>query len=227
MNNSIKNLKGFVCQNATDFESKQIKMFCVHNDLPCKFHCYNPTAVVLETGWVPYGDVPWTTALLNRKIVPNYFPEFLKKDFVSRKIWTKEKWDFEKCFIKPADRHKRFTGFVTSGTWKGKRKGPFVCSEIVTFKNEWRYYVSDAKILTAHWYWGEDHLMQPAAPNLDFIKFPENWCGAVDFGELSNGKIELIESHPPFACGWYGKDINLFVEFLAVGWQWLLDKKDL
>ena len=220
-----KSISGFVCKNTTDYESQRIKMVCVKNDIPCKF---SYKVDKLDAGWIPNGDVPYVTKLLNRPLTPNYFPEFLKKDFVSRKIWHKEKWDFERCFIKPADRHKRFTGFTTTGTWKNKKKGPFVCSEIVAFKNEWRYYVSDGKVLAAHWYWGEDHLIQPDAPQvIRDIKFPTGWCAAVDFGELPDGKIELIESHPPIACGWYGKNDELFVEFLAVGWQWMLDKRDL
>ena len=46
---------------------------------------------------------------------------------------------------------------------------------------------------------------------------------AVDFGMLENGKIELIESHHPFACGWYGKNHEEYAKFLTLGWKWIND----
>jgi hypothetical protein len=144
---------------------------------------------------------------------------FFTAFFYTRKIWIEYKWPLKKISIKPADHHKRFTGFVTSGTYSGKKKGPFVCSDIVHFKNEWRYYVSYGRLIGAYWYWGD--MDDPIdAPKID-IKFPCDWCGTADFGELEDGRIELVECHPPFACGWYGRKHEEYAEFLTLGWRWI------
>jgi hypothetical protein len=55
------------------------------------------------------------------------------------------------------------------------------------------------------------------------IQWPEGWCGTADFGTLPDGKVELIECHPPIACGWYGKEHKLYAEFLAKGWKYMLN----
>jgi hypothetical protein len=209
--------KGFIIQKSTlDWEGKCLAIVAALNKIPCKF--VNNIDKV-ENGWIPSGNVPWVSSLLGKTITPDYFPEFLK-GWVTRKIWREEKWPLYKTFIKPADRHKRFTGFITSGTYSGKKKGPFICSDIVHFTNEWRYYIAYGKLIGAYWYWGDDD--EPIdAPKLD-IQWPKDWCGTADFGTMDNGKIELIESHPPFACGWYGKTHEEYAEFLTLGWRWLL-----
>jgi len=163
-------------------------------------------------------------ACIGEKVVPDYFPGFMEK-FVTRKVWREQKWPLRKVFIKPADVHKRFDGFATHGThgtYSKKKRGPFWCSEIVTFTDEWRYYVADGRLLCAHWYMGRsaDLPEPPPAPPLS-VEFPADWCGTVDLGTLPDGRLELVEAHPPFAVGWYGDDEAEFAEFTIKGWKWL------
>ena len=139
-------------------------------------------------------------------------------------MWKADKWPMhQRVFIKPADRHKRFTGFVTAGMgYKGKKSPPYWCSDIVPpFTNEWRYYIANGKILTSGWYWG-DEINTPDAPELN-ISFPEDYCGAIDFGEHKQfpGRFMLVEANEPYACGWYGdaEDRNSFTEWLIHGWH--------
>ena len=169
---------------------------------------------------IPVGTVEWCEYFLNKEVtIPDYYPDFLKNQ-LHRNVWRADKWPLgDKVFIKPSDRHKRFTGFVTSGTYRKKKKGPYWCSDIVKFTNEWRYYVADGKILTGEWYWG-DEVNTPNAPKL-CINIPNNWCGVIDFGTLDTGELALIEAQPPYACGWYGKDHKLYVDFLIKGWKYL------
>jgi len=174
-------------------------------------------------GWVPCGTVPWTSAVLGETVVPDYFPEFLRP-WVTRKVWREEKWPLYRVFIKPADEHKRFTGFVTRGTYSGKKRGPYWCSEILSFQSEWRCYVANGEMLGAHWYWGQHGVAEPPSLN---IAWPSNWCGTADFGMLHDGKIELIETNHPFSCGWYGKGIEHYAEFITLGWKWLKEKQHL
>ncbi len=211
--------KGFAVQKTTaDWEGKILAIVGALHQIPCKF-IYNINQ--MEDGYVPSGSVPWVTSIIGKPVIPDYFPEFLKP-WVTRKVWREEKWPLNRVFIKPADRHKRFNSFVTYGNYCKRKKGPFWCSDIVSFQNEWRYYVSYGKLIGAYWYWGVND--DPIdAPIID-INWPKDWCGTADFGTLPDGRIELVESHPPFACGWYGKKHEEYAEFLTLGWKWLKEK---
>jgi len=160
--------------------------------------CRSPKDCTKEC--VPCGTVKWCEKFLPKeKTVPDYYPEFLK-EHLHRKVWRADKWPLgARVFIKPADRHKRFDGFITSGGYRKKKKGPYWCSEVVTFMNEWRYYVSDGKVMIAEWYQG-DEVNEPDPPRLEF-DLPDNFCGALDFGTLKTGQLALVEANAPYACG--------------------------
>jgi hypothetical protein len=213
-----ENFQGFAIQRHHEgWEGKALTIVACLDRLPCRTFV-KPEEV--PVGWVPCGTVPWVSAVLNRPVVPHYFPKFLSQ-YVSRRIWYADKWTKERAFVKPTDRHKRFTGFIAPGGWSKKRKGPLIYSEIVSFQDEWRFYVADGRLLTAEWYWPEGSEEKPA-PVLN-IQWPDGWCGTADFGTLPDGKVELIECHPPIACGWYGKEHKLYAEFLAKGWKYMLN----
>lgn len=215
-------VKGFallssLVRSHTPKEEFAILNYCTMNKIPYKL-CNRPEDRPID--FIPCGTVEWCEKFLSKeKTIPNYFPDFLKEHF-HRKIWYTDIWPMEKgVFVKPADRHKRFTARVTIGGYRKKKKPPYVCSEVVAFTNEWRYYVADGKILTGEWYWG-DEINTPDAPILD-IKIPEDYCGALDFGTLSTGELALIEANAPYACGWYGKKHDLYVEWIIKGWNYL------
>jgi hypothetical protein len=215
--------KGFAIQKQVcDWEGKVLAIVGALNNIP--FRMVSDIKQIPD-GYIPSGTVPWVSSILGEVITPNYFPNFLNS-YVTRKVWREEKWPLRKVFIKPVDKHKKFTGFITSGTYRGRKgKGPYICSEIVKFVDEWRYYISYGRLIGAYWYWGDGDEPKEA-PKLD-IQWPENWCGTADFGILSNGNVELVECHPPFACGWYGKSsLGLqYAEFLTLGWLWLKNKE--
>jgi hypothetical protein len=172
----------------------------------------------VPTDWIPVGTVQYCEKILGTHILPDYYPGFLS-GHLYRKVWKTNEWPLgKKIFIKPADRYKRFTGFVTNGGYKGKKRSPYWCSDPVTFTNEWRYYVANGKILTGEWYQGDEE-NTPDAPGLE-IDMPKDYCGAIDFGTLDTGELALVEAHHPFACGWYGKDHQKYVKFLYWGWQY-------
>jgi hypothetical protein len=211
--------KGFAIQKSrNDWEGKCLSIVGCMQQIPCKLIL---DATQIPDGWVPSGTVEWVERALGTVVIPNYFPLFLKS-YVTRTIWLTDKWPLKKVFIKPSDRHKRFNGFITTGRYNKKKRSPYVCSEIVSFQNEWRYYVSYGKLIGAYWYLGVDDIPVDA-PKLN-IDWPENWCGTADFGTLPDGKLELVEAHPPFACGWYGKKHEEYAEFLTLGWKYLKEK---
>lgn len=167
------------------------------------------SAISEYDGEIPVGSVEFVESIIGVKI-PNYYPSFLNDNFYRniRLIESIEELDDEESvFIKPADRHKRYDALIVSGIDKYApiyyewQVGPHWASSIVHFKEEWRYYVSNGKVLAAYWYLGEEKEIE--APLLGDI-FPPDFCGAVDFGRLNNGKLALVENNLPYACGWYG-----------------------
>lgn len=174
------------------------------------------------------GSVEFVESLIGEQI-PNYYPKFLN-EYLHRNVrWIEslsEIEDIESVFLKPADRHKRFDSLVVSGMAKYDpvyfewQRGPYWTSEIVFFEEEWRYYVANGKILCAYWYIGREKEIE--APELD-IEWPDGFCGAVDFGRLSNGKIALVENNLPYACGWYGPygEVSKYVEWLEKGFKYV------
>lgn len=168
--------------------------------------------------FIPCGSVEWCLKILGRPVTPDYYPEFLKP-YLHRDVWQTNEWPLgEKVFIKPADKYKRFTGFVTNGGYRGKKRGPYWCSNVVAFKNEWRYYISHGKILDTGWYWG-DELNVPPAPVLGF-DISSDYCGALDFGDM-DGYLVLVEANHPFACGWYGTDYRKYTQWIVNGWHYM------
>jgi len=191
----------------------------------------------IEPDEIPLGSVEWVEILLGRHVKPDYHPTFLSH-LLLRKTRMQDEWPLgHPCFIKPAYRHKEWKAKIYSGRgYKGKKKGPYLISEIVRFRNEYRYYVANGKILSGWWYWGDSQDDQqrhegseiPEAPILD-TQFPETFCGAVDMGELwETGQLALIESNAPFSCGWYGEqDQSMdYCLFLQAGWKWLKEGRD-
>lgn len=184
-----------------------------------------------QKGQIPVGSVEFVEEYIGvRK--PDYYPEFLENWF-KREIWYSDSlWDKEFCFVKPADRHKRFDSYIKEPSlgrgcvefeWN---RGPFWCSEVVEFIDEWRYYVANGKILAAYWYDGLNK-EEVEAPSLN-INWPKDFCGAVDFGRLSNGEIALVENNLPYGCGWYGSygDGRIYGEWLEAGFEFLKKREN-
>jgi hypothetical protein len=227
------NLKGYNGFGITETQSKEslaLIQVCTLQDI--KFYKFKKHEKCPED-LIPCGSVEWCTLSLGREVKPDYFPEWMK-DHIYRKIWYEDKWPLgTKVFIKPSDRHKRFIGFITTGTYAKKKRPPYVCSEIVDFINEWRYYITNGKVVACEWYWGKNE----NAPKFDLyisgIKILKGWSGTLDMGLIRRshkqdmfqwGDFALIEAHPPFACGWYGKDTETYLQWLIDGWIYMKEK---
>ncbi len=246
----LKGYKGFVLlKNDNSKEANAISIICTLQKIPI---IRVSKGQKVPKDYVPSGSVEWCEAILGYHSTPDYYPSFLS-EYLHRKVWRPDKWPFhERVFIKPADRYKRFTGFITTpGSYKGKKRGPYWCSEVVEFTNEWRYYISNGKVLCGEWYWGDEEKM-PDAPNISYnpswiltvsiggrsltkmemlekkgICFPDGYCGAVDFGLMKGPgassaiNFSLIEANHPFSCGWYGKNHELYCQWLVDGWVYM------
>ena len=201
-------------------EAMAVSIFSTLNRYTCrKFQ----NAKDVPPDFIPCGSVEWCETILGKHVVPDYYPSFLQ-EHLHRKIWQTTTWPIgEHVFIKPSDRYKRFTGFVTNGGYRKKKKGPYWCSNVVKFENEWRYYVSNGKVLTGEWYSGDEE-GTPDAPQLE-ITLPDGYCGALDFGMaiFADYKVlTLVEANHPFACGWYGKKHDLYAQWIIDGWNYVL-----
>lgn len=174
----------------------------------------------VPSDYIPVGNVDYVEKVVGHSFRPDFYPAFLQ-EHLHRKVWETDEWPMNRgIFVKPSDKHKKWTGKLTTGGWKGKKKGPYWCSERINFISEFRYYVAGGEVLFGEWYDGEEK----DAPSLDFVEFPTDYCGAVDFGETDDGKFALVEAnHPPYAIGWYGgtKNAKIYFEFVVKGWEYL------
>ena len=216
----LKGFKGFcIVEKDPSPEAMHIIARCKTDDIPLMTV---PRYKKCPKDYVPMGSVEWCLFSMERNITPDYYPEFLS-NFLRRDIWYGDKWILDKVFVKPADRYKRFDGFVTTGTYKNKKKPPFVFSKVVHFENEWRYYISNGKCVGSGWYWGDQvNTPEPPSPYLFVDQLPKGFCGAVDFGTY-NGKFTLVECHHPFACGWYNNysTVRSYMQWLVDGWIYM------
>jgi hypothetical protein len=210
-------------KSSRDIESIAVISTCTLNKIPFKIvngaKEFKKDAAYCQ--YIPVGNIDFVQDVLEVKVKPNYYPEYLRKYF-KREIWETNEWPLgKKVFIKPSDKYKRFTGFVTNGGYKKKKKPPYVCSEVINIKNEWRYYICNGEILFVNWYAGREDI-EIDAPQIN-ISFDKKLCCCLDMGELLNGDIVLIEQQHPFSCGWYGKCTTennaKYTKWLAYGWD--------
>lgn len=178
-----------------------------------------------EPDSVPIGDVEFCESVLSHhgyaRPVPDFYPDFLHG-------WMHRRWDrirvtgpeFLTCpmFVKSGDGYKVGATGIRPEGYRLPR-GIVCLSEPVAFVQEWRYYVANGEVLASGWYDGNDE--DEPAPILS-VAWPETFSGAVDFGRLTDGRIALIESHHPYACGWYGDDSEMWVLWLIEGWRSML-----
>ena len=171
-------------------------------------------------GKTPVGSMDYCEGWLGYNPNPDFYPVFLH-DWMHRRwgILTGGAKFIGDWFVKSAERYKAFPAKIVEDSQEYP-PGRLYLSEVVEFTQEWRYYVADGCVLETGWYDGDDEL-EPA-PELN-IDWPKGFCGAVDFGRLSTGQIALVESHHPYACGWYGEDSAAFVMWLVEGWRFMLE----
>ena len=212
---NLRHYEGFAVAAAdTSLEATRLRTWCLTQDVHVPI--YNAYAPEL----VPYGSVEWCETALGHHVQPDYYPLWLWPQ-LHRKVWRSQTWELGcRLFVKPADAYKRFDGFVTTGTYKKKKKGPYWWSEVVGFIDEWRYYVSAGVVAAAAWYQGENE--DAPAPALE-IELPQWYNGALDFGRLKDGDLALVEAQHPFACGWYGDGIEPYLQWIIDGWKYMTD----
>jgi hypothetical protein len=162
---------------------------------------------------VPIGSVEYC-CLTDKQFPVDFFPSCLSQYLNRKHLFSTGDLILDKPqYIKDLSFWK--TDFVTKLYPKGTYVpyGNYMFSDPICFTNEWRYYVLEGEVITTGWYWGLDE--DSIAPK---ISFPKEYTGAADF-VVFNNKPELLESHAPFACGWYGEDHLDYTYWQYLSWN--------
>lgn len=226
--------------NKIEKEEKLVLDYCIEKDIEFDFFCLknilrkriniNKENMVVGTINAVHGSLKQLELQLPEiDDYPREINKFLYRDVLIKK--AKDINNFP-CFIKPAIRLKKFTGFVAQGKEDLHNfiyvSGNEICyvSNVVNFVSEWRVFVLNEKILD----------IKPAPSNVDHkleldlnvIDKSVKLLGrkrigyAVDFGLLDNGKTALIEVNDGYSLGSYGLDKEKYFSLLSNRWIQLM-----
>jgi hypothetical protein len=172
----------------------------------------------------------------------NEYPASLES-LLHRRIWRSTLGNLESSllsgmmtqsvFAKPANRCKRFTGFIIHdegdlyGVGNVSRREQIFCAEVVSWLSEYRIYVVKSKVRSVDFYSGnpeikiDENVVEQAIDMLD--QSQESYAGyAVDFGVLSSGETALIEMNDGFAIGAYQINSQDYTDLILSRWEELL-----
>lgn len=202
----------------------------------------DPPQFALDTAVAGYiGDVRWALEKL-RKPLPNAvdYPDPLRK-YMYREMelitLRQARSLTEPRFIKPAQRHKLFTGFVHKGDGESRMKlvkfaNPDYddvevwSSEIVDFRSEYRVFVFRGKVLDMRRYRGDCYWI-PDRETLEEMIWDYEYDGhapaayCLDVGSV-RGLTGLVEVNDALSFGGYGLSGENYVRMLAARWAELV-----
>lgn len=159
--------------------------------------------------------------------------------YLGRRIWqstikeviqAQHRWPL---FMKPLT-GKLFPGKVVAserdliGSFQPKSNPAVLCSEVLSFRREWRCFVRYGKILDIRSYKGDlraayDYHVIAAAVR-DYQSAPAAY--GIDFGITSNGETRLVEVNDGYSLGSYGLDPLLYAKLLAARWAEITRTED-
>lgn len=140
-------------------------------------------------------------------------------------------------FIKPAEKVKRFTGFVLNSPydlWQfngASKRLEVICSEVVNWVSEFRCFVVNGKFVGMSHYYGEKQIV----PDIDTIKNSiailnntgyNNNGYAIDFGVLSSGQTALIELNDGYSMGSYDLSADLYTDLIVARWEQMVSSHE-
>lgn len=175
---------------------------------------------------------------------PNDFPKSLER-FFHRRIWRSTVKVLQstveigrEVFAKPAGRQKFFNGRVFSSHadmcfLSGvSRQEPVWCSDIVSWKSEFRVYVIGTAIVAQKHYGGDPAVL----PSQSIINEAVHLYAAsgeapaaygIDFGVLDTGETALVEANDGYSLGAYDMEAGPYCRLLFTRWQQLLQRSAL
>lgn len=193
-------------------------------------------ANTLVVGYVPV--VLGALAQIGAKVPePNDYPDCLKP-FLRRRVWESTIGEvsdavydgrFGSAFVKPKGRLKHFTGLVIDSPadlfhlGSTSRRQAVLCSEVVRWQSETRYFVVRGRIVGARSYSGDDSIV----PDDEVVRAAVAALAAsgealagfgIDFGVLGSGEMALVEMNDGFSLGSYGLDDALYTDLVIARW---------
>ena len=101
------------------------------------------------------------------------------------------------------------------------------CSEVVTWRSEWRVFVVDREVIGTRHYTGEPWTTPDPAVVADCVdrlaRTADAPAGyAIDIGVLSDDVTALVERNEGFSVGAYGLETPLYAQVLIARWRQLL-----
>lgn len=172
---------------------------------------------------------------------PDDYPASLAP-FLKRRVWKSVLGEVERrffvdggapVFAKPSSRRKSFTGrvFATAGDFMSvgatSRRQEVWCSEVVTWRSEYRVYVVDDDIVGMDHYGGSTDVA-PDMSTIDAALKSYRDAGqapsayGIDFGVLSTGETALVEANDGYALGAYSVDAKPYTDLVTRRWAELL-----
>ena len=171
---------------------------------------------------------------------PVYFPQSLV-GYLHREIWSdtvgglrsRLEEDRRPVFAKPAGRAKLFTGRVFAGQSDLYRlsttswREPVWCSEVVSWRSEYRVYVVGQDIIAVDHYGGDATVVLDRSVVAEAVityrrsgEAPAAY--GIDFGVLATGETALVECNDGYALDAYQIAAPLYGELLFERWRELV-----
>lgn len=164
--------------------------------------------------------------------------------FLRRRVWRSTLAEVESSlrdgalgavFVKPAARHKRFTGRVVCDPYEAAslaaygRREPVWCAEVVRWQSEHRVYVVGDDIVGVDCYDGAGALdmgvVREALATLRHAGEAYAACG-IDFGVLDTGETALVERNDGVALGAYSLAAEPYTDVVTRRWHELVATAD-
>lgn len=172
---------------------------------------------------------------------PDDYPPCLTP-FMHRRVWKSTLAEVEQgicsevrppVFAKPAARRKSFTGrvFASPGDFMfvagTSRRQEVWCSEVVTWRSEYRVYVIDDEIIATDHYAGDRFVaLDLATVKAALAAYREAGAApaayGIDFGVLESGHTALVEANDGYALGAYEIAAKPYADLLIRRWHELL-----
>jgi hypothetical protein len=176
----------------------------------------------------------------------NEYPASLES-LLHRRVWRSTLGNLESSllsgmmtqsvFVKPANRCKRFTGFVVHDdgdlyrVGNVSRREQIFCAEVVSWLSEYRICVVNSEIRSLDFYSGNPEIkidinvVKQAIDTLD--QYQESYAGyGIDFGVLNSGETALIEMNDGFAIGAYQINSQDYTDLILSRWEELLSSSN-
>lgn len=218
------------------------------NDKNIQVHFFTPKQIrrrslPLKASMVVVGDLMCVEGALNQLNVKlpeaNSYPNSIHS-YLFRNIWHTTLEGLESLlrdglekpiFAKPAVKLKKFTGHVFHTepdlyyTYGASKKTKLICSDVVSWINEYRVYVVNSTIRHLAFCDGDKAVPIDTVVIHNAIKdleaSGEGYAGyCIDFGVLSTGETALIEMNTGYSIGAYdGVSSDVFGDLIVERWK--------